>query len=245
MGDVLKAAEAFASVNPAPLSRLYKQREVAGGMLRHPVVVRADGVGFRKALKKGFMWPRDRRVHYALVNAAEKIMRRYSASAAYVVSDEVSVLFRILPYSGRLFKVVSITASIISSHVSLELSKPLYFDARAIQLTNVEEFAPYVMFRARVGLNNYVSSLYHSVVGNDRETPPLSQMIKHVKEIVKHHDSWECCGTLLYWGTCLKDGVNRRTGEHVAVVRRTIIKVNVTSPKDIVEACQSIKSSPY
>ena len=245
MGNVLEAAEAFASVNPAPLSKLYKQREVTGGTLSPPVVVRADGVGFGKALKEGFAWPRDRRVHDALVKAAEELMRRYSASAAYVVSDEVSVLFRTLPYSGRLFKVVSVAASILSSHVSLELSKPLYFDARAIQLTSVEEFAPYVIFRARVGLNNYVSSLYHSMVENHRETPPLPQMIEHVREVVRHHDSWECCGTLLYWGTRLKDGVNRRTGERVTVVRRAIIKVNVTSPKDIVEVCQSIKSSPY
>lgn len=245
MGNVLEAAEAFASVNPAPLSKLYRQREVAGGTLRPPVVVRADGVGFGKTLKERFAWPRDRRVHDALVNAAEKLMQRYSASAAYVVSDEVSVLFRTLPYSGRLFKVVSITASILSSHVSLELSKPLYFDAKAIQLTSVEEFTPYVIFRARVGLNNYVSSLYHSMVEDRRETPPLPQMIEHIKEVVSHHDSWECCGTLLYWGTRLKDGVNRRTGKRVTVVRRVIIKVNVTSPKDIVEVCQSIKSSPY
>lgn len=244
MGSVLEAAEAFALVNPAPLSKLFKQREVAGGSLRPPVVVRADGVGFGKALKEGFTWPRDRRVHEALINATEKLMRRYSASAAYVVSDEVSVLFRTLPYSGRLFKVVSVAASILSSHVSIELNRPLYFDARAIQLTNIEEFVPYVIFRARVGLNNYVSSLYHSVVKNDHETPPLPQMLNHVKRIVGDRDSWECCGTLLYWGTRLKDGVNKRTGKHVTVVRKTIIKVDVKSPSDIVKVCQSIKASP-
>ncbi len=245
MGNVLEAAKAFAPVNPAPLSKLYKQREVAGGTLRPPVVVRADGVGFGRALKEGFTWPRDRKVHEALINAAEKLMRRYSASAAYVVSDEVSVLFRTLPYSGRLFKVVSVTASILSSHVSIELNRPLYFDARAIQLTDVEEFVPYVILRTRVGLNNYVSSLYHSMVKNHHETPPLPRMLEHVKEIVRNRDSWECCGTLLYWGTRLKDGVNRRTGERVTVVRRAIIKVNVTSPSDVVKVCQSIKSSPY
>ncbi len=245
MGSVLEAAEAFASVNPAPLSKLYKQREVAGGTLRPPVVVRADGVGFGKALKEGFTWPRDRRVHEALINAAERLMWRYSASATYVVSDEVSVLFQTLPYSGRLFKVVSVMASILSSHVSIELNRPLYFDARVIQLTNIEEFTPYVIFRARVGLNNYVSSLYHSMAKNNRETPPLPQMLKHVKGIIENRDSWECCGTLLYWGTRLKDGVNKRTGKRVTVVRRTIIKVNVTSPSDIVKACQNIKASPY
>jgi hypothetical protein len=243
MGNVLEAAETFASVNPAPLSKLYKQREVAGGMLRPPIVVRADGVGFGKALREGFTWPRDRRVHEALINAAEKLMRRYSASAAYVVSDEVSVLFRTLPYSGRLFKVVSVMASILSSHTSIELNRPLYFDARAIQLTNIEEFIPYVIFRARVGLNNYVSSLYHSVAESSHETPPLLQMLKHVKEIIRERDSWECCGTLLYRGTHLKEGVNMRTGKPVTVVRRTIIKVNVTSPSDIIKACQSIKAS--
>jgi len=245
MGNVLEVAKAFASVNPAPLSKLYKQREVTGGKLRPPAVVRADGVGFGKALKEGFAWPRDRRVHEALINAAEKLMRRYSASAAYVVSDEVSVLFRTLPYSGRLFKVVSVTASILSSHVSIELNRPLYFDARAIRLTNVEEFVPYVIFRARVGLNNYVSSLYHSIAKNNHETPPLPRMLKYVEKIIGDRDSWECCGTLLYWGTYLKDGVDRRTGKRVTVVRRSIIKVNVTSPSDIVKACQSIKASPY
>jgi len=245
MGNVLEAAEAFASVNPAPLSKLFKQREITGGILTPPVVVRADGVGFGKALKEGFVWPRDRVVHEALIYAAEKLMRRYSASAAYIVSDEVSILFRTLPYSGRLFKVVSVAASIISSNVSLKLNRPLYFDARAIQLTSVEEFIPYVIFRARVGLNNYVSSLYHRVDKNYRRTPQLPQMLKHVKEIVKAHDSWECCGTILHWGTRVKEGVNKCTGEHVTVVRRAIVRKNVVSPSDVVKACQSVKSSPY
>jgi len=243
MSKALRAAKSFASVNPASLSRLYKQREITGGILSPPIVVRADGVKFGKSLKDEFTWPRDRRVHEALVSAAEELMRRYSTPAAYVVSDEVNVLFQTLPYSGRLFKVVSVVASILSSHVSIILSKPLYFDARAIQLTGVKEFMPYVMFRVRVGLNNYVSSVYHSVVKDHRETPSFQKMLEHVKEIIKGKDAWECCGTLLYWDTRLKNGVNKRTGERVTVMRRAITKVDVTSPSDIIRMYQSIKSS--
>jgi len=119
-----------------------------------PFFIRLDEVGFGRMLE-GFRRPRDVRVHNALIDAAAVLMKRYSLPLAYIISDEVNVLvYDSNIYSGRVEKIVSITAAIISSHTSLALERPLYFDSRIIPV-NKNEIKEYILYRARIGFNNY------------------------------------------------------------------------------------------
>jgi Uncharacterized conserved protein len=128
--------EELIRLDVAQLERVYKQRERAvEARVKLPFALRLDGVGFGRVLK-GYAEPRDERVHRALLQGASELVKRLSASGAYVVSDEVSVLVLgpSLPYAGRVEKLVSVSASLLSAIVSTSLARALIFDSRVVPL---------------------------------------------------------------------------------------------------------------
>ena len=227
-------ASAFIKVRPSALAEVFNDRVVLGGLVNGAIVVRADGVGFGKALRK-FASPRDESVHKALLAAAEDVMRRFSAAAAHVVSDEVNILLLSPPYSGRVFKIVSVIASMLSARVSLELNTPLYFDARVLGLKSAKEFVPYTLYRVRVGVNNFVSKLYHGALPKN-VTPKLEEMVRVLKSRLVKWPAWACGGTLISWSLAIKEGVNPITGEHVRALRRVLVKHDVVNPEVVIRA---------
>ena len=177
--------ELLLTLNPSRLEEEYRAREVASReTVEAPAAVRLDGVGWGRRLRGRFEWPRDERVHRALARSALEALQLLQADLAYVVSDEASIVWlRGLPYSGRIEKLDSIAAAATASRVSLRLGLPLELDARVVKLYSSRDAARYILYRARVGFNNYVSSLYHSLPGADpRETPPLGEMLKTLEE---------------------------------------------------------------
>lgn len=168
-----------------------------------PVALRLDGVGFGKALEE-FEEPRDLRVHEALLEAAESIVRRFSASGAYVASDEINVLLMgpSLPYAGRMQKLVSISASIASSTVSLILGAKLFFDSRVVPLEDVDDAKLYVEYRARIALNNYVGSVLHHLGIKPLEHASLRAQIARLEAegwSLADQPPWAWAGSVLYW----------------------------------------------
>ena len=152
--------EELLSVNPRVEEERYRAREsLVESRVEPPIALRLDGVGFGRALR-GFQWPRDRRVHEALLETAELLMDRMGADVAYVGSDEINlVVFGEPPYAGRVEKLVSISAGLASAAFSLKLGRVLYFDSRIIPLDGREDAARYLLYRARVVFNNYVNSM--------------------------------------------------------------------------------------
>lgn len=223
------------SISPGPLHRKFKQREVTGGVVRPPFAVRMDGVRFSKALS-GIRRVRDERVHTALVEAAELVMKKLGGDVGFVSSDEVSIVFlRNLPYAGRLFKVVSVSAGMLSSLVSLALSRPLYFDARVVQLENPCETIEYIVYRMRVTGGNYIASLYRRETGI-KKFPSIIDMLEVVRD--KGHEPWALFGTCLVPSTVRKRGINKLTGEEVEYERRVIERV--TGLKSCTERLQTL-----
>ncbi len=206
------------------MSAKFKEREVGLGIVKEPIALRLDGVRFGKSLK-GFKEPRDEIVHNALVESAKELLRRFNALMAYVISDEVNlIMVNYLPYGGRVFKLISTASSILSAHASLLLKRPLYFDSRIVKLNNVNEVKEYLYFRARVGINNYISKLYHKV----KElgiTPPTKDMLNYLMSTInlaEKANDWEIIGTCIFWDTILRKGFNPLTKEVVTTERRII-----------------------
>lgn len=195
--------EELIQLKVAQLERTYKQRERAvEARVKLPFALRLDGVGFGQALK-GYAEPRDERVHSALLQGASELVKRLSASGAYVVSDEVSVLVLgpSLPYAGRVEKLVSVSASILSAVVSTSLARALIFDSRIIPLEDAEDAKRYIMYRARVGLNNYVGSLLHKL-GAQLEHASLAEQVERLEKLgtrLAEKPAWEWSGSSLYW----------------------------------------------
>lgn len=182
-----------------------------------PFAVRLDGVRWSKALE-GFSWPRDERVHKALVETARELMRDLGADVAYVVSDEVNLVFtKYSPYGGRVFKIISVSAGQASASVSLRLGRRLSFDARVVKLDNLCDCYDYVLYRARVGFNNYVSNIYHAR-RSSKETPSLREMLNEVPL----GEEWAYAGTLLLRVWEERQRTSPTTGSTVKFARRVI-----------------------
>ncbi|MGC9180159.1 MAG: tRNA(His) guanylyltransferase Thg1 family protein [Vulcanisaeta sp.] len=216
-------------VNPVELEKDFDSRVVTS-IIKPPIVVRLDGTGFGKALKD-FTWPRDERVHRALIKAAMELIRAFSGEYALVISDEISVfLLNYVPFNGREYKLVSSMAGLASAVISNALGRVLYFDARVMQLNDsCLDVARYMLYRVRVGFNNY----HVEIAQRSRVIPPEST--PHINEVIKALGgprlTWESLGTCLVRSRVELEGVDRRSGERVKYVRRRIIEKN---PIDVI-----------
>lgn len=206
-------------VSPGVLSKFFEERVVVE-KVKSPIVIRLDGVGFGKALKDKPL--RDQFVHKALIEGCRKLMLFFNADFCHVVSDEVNLyMFKDLPYGGRVFKILSISSAILSSSVSLNLGRELYFDARIILLNKHSLAIPYLLYRARVGYNNYVSKLYSTLVS--KELSKLNTMINNLaSKGIKIPLDWRSTGSCLFFDTIDKNGFNPITKESVVVKRRIV-----------------------
>ncbi len=220
----LRILEYLTRVNPAKLQPYFRDREVASDkVVSGPIAIRLDGVNFGKVLKD-FRKPRDIRVHEALIGAGMVLMERFNALIAYVASDEINLILKDVPYSGRVFKLVSVSASVASAHTSLSLGMPLYFDSRVVKLEKIREAVTYLVYRSRVCSNNYISQLFHNLTENKQVTPSAREMLTAIIEhrVLDRAGDWEVLGSCMYWGQRIKYGVNPITGEKELVVRRRL-----------------------
>ncbi len=196
--------EELVRLRVSELDELYRARSAAvEARVRLPLALRLDGVGFGGALS-GYSRPRDAAVHRALLEGAAELLHRLSASCAYVVSDEVNLLLLgpHLPYGGRVEKLVSVSAALLSARVSLLLGRCLIFDSRVVPLEGVEDARRYVLYRARVGLNNYVGSLLHAAGARVPEGSKLERQIELLEQLgvrLASRPVWEWGGTSVYW----------------------------------------------
>lgn len=211
----------FNRVNPGILNKKYKEREVNCGRVNTPYAVRLDGVLFSKRLE-GY-GVRDRRVNDALVEATLTAMRLLGADIGFTSSDEVSLVFiRNNPYSGRVAKVTSISAGIVSASVATSLGKLLYFDSRIIDLENYEEIIEYIVYRMRVTGGNFLTSTYRRLTGK-KKIPPIEEVIRTVGTSFK---SWKVFGTCLIPVEQHVEKMNPVSGKPVRVVRRRTARIS-------------------
>jgi len=227
--------ELILSIHPGEADRDYSARVICDDELRLPIVIRLDGVSFSKALR-GFQWPRDPRVHGALVEVSRRVMRHLAATYALVISDELNILVQnYLPYGGRCYKLITTVAGMASATMSILLGRELYFDARIVEVKDNCDAARYMLYRVRVGFNNYhIETLQSSGdIPRDR-TPSLREMLKIKAEI-----SWRTVGTLLTRETREIQCVDKRSGETRRCLRRVIREI--TLDEFIESACPELR----
>ena len=174
------ALSSILSIDVARAALDFDSRE-SRGVVHTPFAVRLDAVSAGRVLRD-FPGPRSREVHEALLGAAIKVADLMGARAVHVVSDEANLIFLdYAPYGGREFKIVSVSAGALSAEVTLRLGKTLFFDARVVRLLSCSDALRYVLYRARVGLGNYVQELARARGVIPREhTPPLATYIDKV-----------------------------------------------------------------
>jgi len=118
-----------------------EEREIFANLVTvPPVFVRLDGRAFHALTKKlAFARPFDDRFSGAMEQVSRLLVAESGLSPvfAYTFSDEISLYFRELPFSGRVEKIDSVAASYAASALTLALGvdEPLAFDARIVIAT--------------------------------------------------------------------------------------------------------------
>ena len=127
---------------------------------------------------KGFRRPYDTRINAAMVATATDLLERFGAVTAYTESDEISLVWppaapqgvQVLPFNGRVQKVVSVTAGYASArfnkHMLAQTFDPqteagliarveaseAHFDARLFSLPSAERVHAYMRWRRRTAV---------------------------------------------------------------------------------------------
>jgi tRNA(His) guanylyltransferase len=178
---------------------------------RAPMVVRADGRGFKKVLEVSKK-PYDIDFARAMADAAAVIFHDSGLMPvlAFTFSDEVSLVFLEAPFAGRVEKIDSLIAGSLSASLSLQLARPVSLDCRTIPLCQAE-IIDYLIERQEETWRNHVFSygfymLLQDGLSNARAMERLHGLREHeIHELVFQRGinlartpAWERRGIMIY-----------------------------------------------
>ncbi|HOI57726.1 MAG TPA: tRNA(His) guanylyltransferase Thg1 family protein [Methanoculleus sp.] len=224
-----------------------KDREIFSNLtIFPPVFVRLDGRAFHRLTRAlNLQKPFD-----PAFNASMRSVCRYlltesglTPAFAYTFSDEISLYFRTLPFSGRVEKIDSVTAAVAASALTIELGcvEPLAFDARTIPAAG--DFAvEYLVSRQNEAWRNHINAYCQSALVDEGMSPrKAAAALKGLQSEAMHEmmfergvnlaatPAWQRRGTFLYREECVKEGYNPLTAETVET-KRTCIREPEETP---------------
>jgi tRNA(His) 5'-end guanylyltransferase len=206
-----------------------------------PVFVRLDGRAFHGLTKKyGFAKPFDDRFCSAMMAACRALVADSGLAPvfAYTFSDEISLYFTGLPFSGRVEKIDSVAASYAASALTLALGaeEPLAFDARVVQATP-ETAIEYMTGRQDEAWRNHINSYcQQALIAEGMDATDAARKLKGLPAAELHemmHErgvnlaktpAWQRRGILVCKKEEEKEGYNPVTDEHVIVTRSRVVE---------------------
>jgi tRNA(His) guanylyltransferase len=183
----------------------------SGLAARGTLLVRADGRGFKKILQ-GCQKPYDLSFAQSMVGAIVRLFRESGSSPtlAFTFSDEVSLLFSDIPFSGRVEKLDSVISGFLSGALSLELGRVVSFDCRVIPICP-GELGIYLEERQDETWRNHVFSYgFYSLICDGKSVGEAMNDLRGLKESEIHEmlfkrginlartPAWERRGVLIY-----------------------------------------------
>jgi len=204
-----------------------------------PVFVRIDGRAFHRLaenldLKKPF----DDQFSDAMVQVCVALISDSGLcpDLAFTFSDEISLYFTRLPFSGRIEKIDSVAASCAASALANVLaSKPLLsFDARVIPAT-LEYALEYLANRQNEAWRNHINGYcQQALIDEGISAKKAAARLKGVPARDLHEmmhkrgmnlattPAWQRRGILVYKKITEKEGFNPVTQEHVLAQRSAV-----------------------
>ena len=217
-----------------------KTREIFSNLLSvPPVFVRLDGRGFHGisdewSLKRPF----DNRFARAMANVSERLITSSGLSPdfAYTFSDEISLYFSHIPYSGRVEKIDSVTASYAASALTLEMASPfpVAFDARIIQVSPALALRYLIDRQAEAWRNHINAYCHHTLVTEGKSPHEAAQMLKGLSSSEMHEmmfsrginlartPAWQRRGILVYKTAKEIEGFNPLESRMVRTFRTSV-----------------------
>jgi len=194
-----------------PNEKIASWEVFSGIKARSPLVVRADGRGFKKILENSNK-PHDFDFAKMIVSAVDKVFKESGLSPvmAFVFSDEVNFFFLEAPFSGRIEKIDSILASFLSGALSLDLKRLVSMDCRIIPICE-NEVVGYLAERQDETWRNHIFSYgFYMLVNSGKSNYEAMELLRGLKEHEIHElvfqkginlaktPVWEGRGVLIY-----------------------------------------------
>jgi tRNA(His) guanylyltransferase len=217
-----------------------KMREIYSGLTCvPPVFVRIDGRNFHTVAEEwNLERPFDFRFSEAMASVCTALMADSGLSPdfAYSFSDEINLYFSHLPFSGRVEKLDSVTASFTASALTLEMASrvPVSFDARIIQVTP-ELAIRYLIDRQGEAWRNHINAYCQNALVNEgmnrREaarilkgmtSPDLHELMFSRGINLAKTPAWQRRGILVYKTGKTVKGYNPVLSRMVRTIRSTI-----------------------
>jgi tRNA(His) 5'-end guanylyltransferase len=211
-----------------------------------PVFVRLDGRGFHRLTGcLGLEKPFDTFFHKAVVTACISLISDSGLcpDLAFTFSDEISLYFTRLPFSGRVEKIDSVAASFAASSLTLALGSttPLSFDARVIPATPV--FAiEYLAGRQNEAWRNHLNAYcQQALIVEGMSARKAAEQLKGLPAQELHEmmhlrginlattPAWQRRGTLVYKKIMEKEGYNPII-QQMVVAERSAVTVDQDLP---------------
>lgn len=186
--------------------------EIYSGLCsRAPMVVRADGRGFKKLLED-CQKPYDLTFARSMAQAAASFFvdSGFSPSLGFTFSDEISLLFFEPPFAGRVEKIDSAVAGFLSAALSLNRGRLLSMDCRTIPLCRAEIIDYLAERQAETWRNHIFSYGFYLLVNEGLSTAAAMQQLRGMKEQEIHEQvfqkgvnlaktpAWERRGVMVY-----------------------------------------------
>jgi len=237
-----------------------KDREIFANLsIFPPIFVRLDGRAFHRLTRAlDLTAPFDPAFHASMRAVCRYLLEEsgFTPTFAYTFSDEISLYFQTLPFSGRVEKIDSVTASAAASVLTIELgcTEPLAFDARIIPATG--EFAvEYLTWRQNEAWRNHINAYCQNALIEEGMSPrKAAAALQGMRSDAMHEmmfergvnlaatPAWQRRGTLLYREGYTKEGYNPMTGETVLVTRTRIRELEETPLFSTAEGAALIQS---
>jgi len=195
-----------------------------------PFIVRLDGWKFQALSKKlELEKPFDETIAKCLATSSKQVIRNFNPVVAYVISDEINLLFiENHPFNGRIEKINSVLSGLVSSTFSLNIktffkkSVTVSFDSRIIVLPE-RKITEYFAWRQQNGWRNHNNAYAYWLLRKLGYSPKkASEKLKGMKtkeihELLHKHGinlartpAWQRRGILIYKEIYEKEGVKRR-----------------------------------
>ncbi len=156
-----------------------------------PFFVRLDGWKFRKLSENlKAEKPFDEKFAKCMVSSGKTLYRKgFNPALTYFASDELNILFlNRPPFRGRIEKIDSILAGLVSSVFTLNLQKHfrkianVSFDSRIVTLTSEERAIEYLAWRQTSNWRNHNNAYAHWILSKIGYKPKeISRKLKGLK----------------------------------------------------------------
>ena len=214
-----------------------------------PLILRIDGRSFSKYTKQlNLKKPFDERLRDLFINVSKDLIQEFNPKYVYTFSDEINILFKEVPFNGRIEKIDSVIASFVTASfmkhlfsnkekfdVDITKLKPTSFDCRIISTTHITE---YFKFRQDEAWRNCLNGYAQHVLNKNHTSRETSEILYKLKKSdihellyehkinIAHVPTWQKRGVCIHKINESKEGVNPKNNKK-NISTKKLIKVNL------------------